>query len=327
MQGLAEQRAVRILRAFYAPPMWFKNLIVYRLPADWSVAPAELEEKLGQRSLQPCGSFDMQSRGWVHASAAERFVHTTHGQHLIALGVEQKLLPGSIVRQVATDRAKVIAEQQGFPVGRRQMRELRERVLEELRARALTRRRVTRAWIDPAHGWLVVDAAGAPRADELIETLRDTLGSLAVQLVETQRSPSAAMSAWLALGDAPLRFTIDQDLELQAADQTKATIRYTRYPLEGREIRQHLTAGMYATRLGLTWNDRISFVLTEKLQVKRVEFLAMDKEPGQESSQADQEVAAQEQFEIDFMLMTGELNQLLADLGEALGEQPERQAA
>jgi recombination associated protein RdgC len=307
--------------------MWFKNLVVYRLPADWSVAPAELEEKLAQRALQPCGSFDMQSRGWVHASAAQRYVHTTHGQHLIALGVEQKLLPASIVRQVATDRAKVIEEQQGFPVGRRQMRELKERVLEELRARALTRRRVTRAWIDPAHGWLVVDAAGAPRADELIETLRDTLGSLAVQLLETERSPSAAMSAWLALGDAPLRFTIDQDLELQAADQTKATIRYTRYPLEAREIRQHLTAGMYASRLGLTWNDRISFVLTEKLQVKRVEFLAIDKEPAQQQSQENEQGAAAEQFEIDFMLMAGELNQLLADLGQALGEQPERQAA
>ena len=46
--------------------MWFKNLVIYRLPADWSVAAAELEEKLSQRSLQPCGSFDMQSRGWVH---------------------------------------------------------------------------------------------------------------------------------------------------------------------------------------------------------------------------------------------------------------------
>jgi recombination associated protein RdgC len=307
--------------------MWFKNLVVYRLPADWSVAPAELEEKLAQRSLQPCGSFDMQSRGWVHASAAERFVHTTHGQHLIALGVEQKLLPTSIVRQVAADRAKVIEQQQGFPVGRRQMRELRERVMEELRARALTRRRVTRAWIDPAHGWLVVDAAGVPRAEELIETLRDELGSLQVQLIETQRSPSAAMSAWLALGDAPLRFTIEQDLELQAADQTKATIRYARYPLEAREIRQHLTAGMYATRLGLTWNDRISFVLTEKLQLKRVEFLAIDKAPAQDGSQQAEEIAAQEQFEIDFMLMAGELNQLLADLGQALGEQPERQAA
>ena len=157
--------------------------------------------------------------------------------------------------------------------------------------------------------------------------MRDTLGSLAVQLLETERSPSAAMSAWLALGDAPLRFTIDQDLELQAADQTKATIRYTRYPLEAREIRQHLTAGMYATRLGLTWNDRISFVLTEKLQIKRVEFLAIDKDSAPQQSQENEQRAAQEQFEIDFMLMAGELNQLLADLGQALGEQPERQAA
>jgi len=157
--------------------------------------------------------------------------------------------------------------------------------------------------------------------------LRDTLGSLAVLLLETERSPSAAMGAWLALGDAPLRFTIDQDLELQAADQTKATIRYTRYPLETRDVRQHLTAGMYPTRLGLTWNDRISFVLTEKLQVKRVEFLAIDRESQQEQAQPDKELAAQEQFEIDFMLMAGELNQLLADLGQALGGQPERQAA
>jgi recombination associated protein RdgC len=307
--------------------MWFKNLVVYRLPADWSVAAAELEEKLAQRSLQPCGAFDMLSRGWVHSSLAQRFVHTTNGQHLIALGVEQKLLPSSIIRQVAADRAKVIEEQQGFPVGRRQMREIKERVLEELRARALSRRRITRAWIDPAHGWLVVDAAGPARAEELIETLRDTLGSLAVQLIETERSPSAAMSAWLALGDAPLRFVIDQDLELQAADKTKATIRYTRYPLEAREIRQHLTAGMYATRLGLTWNDRISFVLTEKLQVKRIEFLALGKDAGQDGSEREQETAAQEQFEIDFLLMTGELHQLLTDLGQALGTQPERQAA
>ena len=35
---------------------------------------------------------------------------------------------------------------------------------------------------------------------------------------------------------------------------------------------------MYATRLGLTWNDRISFVLTEKLLIKRVEFLDIDKD-------------------------------------------------
>lgn len=304
--------------------MFFKNLVIYRLPADWSISAAQLEEKLAQRTLQPCGSFDMLSRGWVAASNAERLVHTTNGNHLIALGVEQKLLPASIIRQVAGERAKLLEEQQGYPVGRRQMRELKERVTEELRARALTRRRVTRAWIDPENGWFVVDAAGAARAEELVETLRDTLGSLQVQFLETDRSPAAAMAAWLVLGDAPLRFTIDQDLELQAADKTKATVRYLRHPLEGKEIQAHLASGKYATRLGLTWNDRISLVLTEKLQVKRVQFLDIGKDPAQGESQQ----SAEEQFDIDFMLMSGELTQLLADLSEALGaEAPAQQAA
>jgi recombination associated protein RdgC len=304
--------------------MFFKNLVIYRLPADWSISAAQLEEKLAERTLQPCGSFDMLSRGWVAASNAERLVHTTNGNHLIALGVEQKLLPASIIRQVAGERAKLLEEQQGYPVGRRQMRELKERVTEELRARALTRRRVTRAWIDPKNGWFVVDAAGAARAEELVETLRDTLGSLQVQFLETDRSPAVAMAAWLVLGDAPLRFAIDQDLELQAADKTKATVRYVRHPLEGKEIQAHLASGKYATRLGLTWNDRISLVLTEKLQVKRVQFLDI----GKDAAEGESQQSAEEQFDIDFMLMSGELTQLLADLSEALGaEAPQQQAA
>ena len=303
--------------------MWFKNLIVYRLPADWSLSAQELENKLAARALMPCGSFDMQSRGWVFSSDLERYVHTVNGQHLIALGVDQKLLPGSIVRQVATERAKEIAKEQGYPVGRRQMRELKMRVTEELRGRALTRKRITYAWIDPTHGWLVVDAAGEARAEELVETLRDTLGSLQVVLLETERSPSSALTAWLMLGDAPLTFTIDSDLELQAADQSKPTIRYVRHPLDGKEIRTQIQGGMHATRLGLTWRDRVSFVLNEKLHVKRVEFLLIDKDKPDEGGSTN----PAEQFDIDFTLMTGELAALLKDLAEALGAPQSQQAA
>jgi len=297
--------------------MWFKNLIIYRLPDGWSMPLVELEGRLSGRPLQPCNSFEMFSRGWVHASSAQRYVHVTNGQYLIALGVEQKLLPASIIKQVATERAAQQAEQQGFPVGRRQMREIKERVAEELRARALSRRRVTRAWIDPVNGWFVVDAAGGARADELVETLRDTLGSLPVQFLETERVPHASMAAWLMLGDAPLRFVIDHDLELQTADKTKATVRYVRHPLEGKEIQAHLSAGKFATRLGLTWNDRIAFVLTDKLQLKRIEFLEIARDKPDNDS-----VSPEEQFDIDFLLMTGELTQMLTDLREALGGEP-----
>src|SRR5262249_10316900 len=160
--------------------------------------------QLNARPLQPCSAFEMSSRGWVAPSSTGRLVHTVNLQHLIALGVNQKLLPASIIRQVTAERAAVLAAEQGFPVGRRQMRDLKMSVPEELRARALPRRRITRGWIDPANGWLVVDAAGAAKAEELIETLRDTLGSLAVTLIDTSRSPQMSMAVWLKLGEAPL---------------------------------------------------------------------------------------------------------------------------
>ena len=302
--------------------MWFKNLVVYRLPADWSISAAELEEQLARRPLKPCGPFDMSSTGWVAPASTGRLLHTVNQQHLIALGVDQKLLPSTIIRQVATERAATLAVEQGFPVGRRQMRDLRIRVTEELRARALTRRRMTRAWIDPENGWFIVDAAGAARAEELVDALRDTLGSLSVQFLDTTKSPQQSMSSWLMLGDAPMRFGIDQDLELQTADANKATVRYTRHPLDPREIQGHLKAGKYPTRLGLTWYDRISFVLTDKLHVKRVEFLEMTKEHG-----TGEDTDPAEQFDIDFAVMAGELAKLLEELAEALGGQPQKQAA
>jgi len=301
--------------------MWFKNLALYRLPADWNVSAAELEEKLGQRALQPCSPLEMLSRGWVAPSGTGRMLHTVNQQHLIALGVEQKLLPASIIRHETAQRAEVLADSQGFPVGRRQMRDLKMRVTEELRARALTKRRTTRAWIDPINGWFVVDAGSAGKAEELVEALRDLLGSFAVQFVETQRTPHTSMAAWLTHGDAPGPFGIDQDLELQTADPNKATVRYVRHPLDGKEIKAHLASGKYPTRMGLTWNGRIAFVLTEKLLIKRVEFLEMGKDAATEG----EEINKDEQFDIDFTVMAGELAKLLDDLLQALGGDTSRQ--
>lgn len=294
--------------------MLFKNLVFHRLPAQWTLTAAELEAQLAGRTLQPCGPFEMSCRGWLPVTAGGRLLHTVNQQHMIALGENQKLLPGSIIRQVAQERAEVLAEEQGFPVGRKQMRDLRVKVTDELRARALTRRRVTRAWIDPQAGWFVVDAAGIPRAEAVVEALGDTLGSFAPVAIETERSPHAAMTSWLLRGEAPARFSIDDELELHAADKSKTVIRYTRHPLDGKEIQAHLSSGKYPTHLGLTWNDRISFVLTDKLQVKRLDFLEMSKEP----TEGD-DVDPAEQFDIDFAVMAGELANLLKDLAQVLG--------
>ena len=303
--------------------MWFKNLIIYRLPAGWSLSAAELEARLERHALQPCSPFEMLSRGWVAPAESGRLVHTVNQQLLVALGVNQKLLPASIIRQEAVARAQALAESQGFPVGRRQMRELKMRVTEELRARAFTRRRSTRAWIDPAGG-LVRRRCGEPGKSG--GGHRGSAG-YAGQLCRAA-SGHAAHAAHFDGGVAHSRGRTRPVLDRPGSGaaergQSKAIIRYTRHPLEGPEIRSHLSAGKYPTRLGLTWNDRIAFILTEKLQIKRLEFLEMTREAVEES-----EIEPAEQFDIDFTVMCGELAKLLDELVQSLGgENVQPQAA
>ncbi len=203
--------------------MLFKNLIVYRLPENWSWEAGELETRLGAHALKACGPFEMSCRGWQPVTQGGRLLHTIERHHMLSLGTNQKLLPSSVIRQIAEERAADQAAEQGYPVGRRQMRELKAKVADELRARALTKRSTTRAWIDTVGGWFVIDAAGAARAEAVLETLATTLDSFVPVPLEAARSASALMATWLMQGDAPHRFAIDDDLELRTADQTKAT--------------------------------------------------------------------------------------------------------
>lgn len=291
--------------------MLFRNLTLFHLQQAWTGSAAELEAALAARPLRPCGSLDMQTRGWVPCSEhADALVHA-HGRHyLLAMGEERKLLPASVVNEEAKQRAVALARSQGHPVSRRQMRELKARVGDELRARALTRRRVIRAWLAADRGWLAVDSASATRADELVEVLRNSLAGFPVQPLGAQRPPPDAMEAWLGSAGPPAGFALDQELELRAAG---ARIRYSGHPLDGADIRQHLAAGKQPVRLGLGWRDRIAFVLDERLQLRRIRFLDI-----QQDDQAQGEDPA-EQFAIDFSLMSGELSQLVDELLAALG--------
>ncbi len=292
--------------------MWFKNLQLYRLPQKWGMRSDELEARLAFFPLSPCAAKDSQSLGWVSPCRDGGLVHCVDRHWLLALGVEQKLLPASVVRQFAEERAKAIETQEGRAVGRKEMRQIRESMAIELLPRAFTRRRTCHAWIDPRNGWLAIDTANSATAEELLGHLRKSVGDLSVRLLKTSLSPSAAMTAWVAEGEVPGNFTIDQDLELRSAENS--LIRYARHTLEGDEICQHIAAGKVVKRLAMTWNDRISFLFDEKGQVKRLSFLDLLKE--ESDVQAENE---DERFDLDFALMSGELARLLDDLVKVLG--------
>lgn len=292
--------------------MWFKNLQIYRLPAPWNVDLAQLNTQLATQSFQSCSNLEMQSQGWIAPRNNGELVHSVNRQLLLQLTTEKKLLPASVVNQVSKARALEMEEQQGFKPGRKLLKEIKEQVREELLPRAFSIQRSTFVWIDPLHGWLIIDAATPAKSDEVLKLLLKCIDQLPLESLRVNVSPVAAMTDWLAGNEAPSGFTIDQDTELRSKSESKATVRYVRHALDPKEIASHIASGKQCTKLALTWADKISFVLTENLTIKRVQPLDVLTE---KADAQDEE----ERLDGDFALMCGELTLLLKDLVEALG--------
>jgi recombination associated protein RdgC len=280
-------RMVRFARTL----MWFKNLQLHRLPVPWTVTPEQMEQWLAPHAFQPGSSVEMQTQGWASPRDNDALVYSINRQMLLVFRAEKKLLPASVVTQVTKARALEIEEQQGFKLGRKQMRELKEQVTDELLPRAFSIRRDTRVWVDTVHGWLVIDAASQAVADEVLGLLVKSVDQLPLASVRVAQSPVAAMTEWLLSGEAPAGHALDVE-----------------------DMRRHIEAGKQCMRLAMTWNDRVSFVLTPSLTIKRVTALDVIKDASDPTAQNDDEV-----FDSDMTLMTGELARMFADIVEVLG--------
>ena len=296
--------------------MFFKNIQAYRLPQNWPMTADALAEALAPQKFTDATSMDMVSQGWAPPRGADQpLVHAVGGQFLMQLKTEKKLLPSSVINQFTKTRAAEMEEAQGFPPGKKAMKELKERVTDELLPRAFPLATTTDVWIDSVNGWLVVDAASPAKADDVVKLLLKSVDKLPLESLRVQRSPVGAMTEWLQADESPAGFTVDQDAIMRATGESKAQVAYKRHTLEADDIRRHIAAGKQCTRLAMTWNDKISFVLDESMAIKSIKPLEIIKESATRNDD--------ERFDSDFALMTGELAKMLADLVEVLGGEAE----
>lgn len=291
----------------------FRNLQIYRLPAPYALTASQLAEAIEPQSFVPCSKSEALRQGWVPPRDGGELVHVVNRQMLLRMRTQTKVLPGSVVNAEVAERAAAMEEQQGFPPGKKARKELKLRVTDELLVKAFAKNSDVWVWIDPVNGWLVVDAANSTKADDVVKLLLKAVDKMPLESLRVKRSPVAVMTGWLESDEAPHGFTIDQDATLRATGESRATVTYKRHSLEPTDIRNHIAAGKQCVRLAMTWNDRISFVLTESLVIKSVEMLAVIKEGGPITHDD------QERFDNDVALTTGELAKMMADVVEALG--------
>lgn len=290
----------------------FKNMIVYRIAPQWQVELTQLEEALARTPFQECGATQEKSSGWVppRGEAHGLLAESVGGQWVLRFMTEAKMLPGTVLARKVKEKAARIEQQTGRKPGKKETRELKEEARLDLLPMAFTKQGSTWVWIDPQAHLLVLDTGSQGRADEIAGLLVEQLPGLALALLDTQTSPQAAMALWLSEQEPPAGFAVDRECELKSPDETKAVVRYARHPLDIDEVRGHIQAGKLPTKLAMTWDGRVGFVLTEGLQLKKIAFLDTVFE-GQSQDEGG--------FDADVAIATGELGKLIPDLIEALG--------
>ncbi len=293
----------------------FKNLTVYRVGPEWQATLAQIEEGLAAARFAECGATQPQSLGWVapRGTAHGPLVEAVGGQWLMMLMVERKALPSAVVKRRTDELAQQVEQASGRKPGKKQTKELKEQATLELLPMAFTKRATLKVWIDAKQRLLMVDASSPARAGEVVTQLIKSLDGLALTPLQTIESASVAMSDWLLTGEPPATFSVDRECELKSEDEMKSVVRYARHPLDIDEVRQHIAGGKRPTRLALTWQGRVSFVLTEAGQIKKIDFLDVVFEGRGRTDKAD------DAFDADAAIATGELVQLIPDLIDALG--------
>ena len=298
--------------------MWFRNARLFRFSKPFDISAEELEEKLQADAFKPCGPQETTRSGWVPplGKHGDQLVHSANGYHLIALRKEEKILPGPVVKEAVEERAEAIELEQSRKVRRKEKDEIKEQVMLEMLPQAFSRNRRCYAYLAPQDGFLVVDAGSAKQADDLASTLRKSLGSLPVRPPAVEQSPAFTFTGWLnETVDHPATVVLGSECELKDPSEDGGVVRCKGLDLKAEEIRNHLDAGMQVTRLALTWDDNVSFVLDEELGIRRLKFGETLQDQLDEVD-GDDAVA---KFDAAFTLMTLELSRMIPGLLEALG--------
>ncbi len=311
--------------------MWFKNLRIYQFTQGYQLDKATLNEHMNTRLFSPCSSQEPSRLGWVSPVSPKQapkqaisnedieLVFTHDDYLLICAKKQEKVLPASVINEALEEKAAEISEAEGRPVRRKERQDLKDDIIMALLPKAFTRSSFQYAYIDRKQGHIVINAASANKAEELLTLLRESLGSLPVIPIASKQLPFQMMTQWVMeaskSGSTPQHFELGSECELSNPKETGSVIRAKHQDLASAEINNHLQAGMIISKLALNWMDGIEFVLDDQLAIKHLRF----NDNIQEKADSYEAQTSEELFAIEFSVMTLELSSLIKQLINALG--------
>ncbi|TXH77309.1 MAG: recombination-associated protein RdgC [Lysobacteraceae bacterium] len=294
--------------------MFFRNLTFFRFPA--SLDFDALDAGLAECALKPVGALELSSRGFVSPFGrdSETLSHRIGDAIWVSAGSEDKILPATVVNDLLQKKLAELEDKEGRKLGGRARKRLKEDLVHELLPRAFVRPGRTDAMLDCKHGVLAVDTSSRKTAEAVVSDLRHALGSFPALPLNAEIAPRAVLTGWIAGERLPKGLALGEECELRDPAEQGAVIKCQRQELHADEIARHLDAGKQATRLALTFEEHLSFVLGDDLVVRKLKFLDGAVEQLESTERED----LRAELDARFALMSAEVRRLFVILERAL---------
>lgn len=297
--------------------MWFKNIQVFRFTEDVNFEEGEWNDLFSNLAFSPLQSHQPHAIGFSPPikSLTEQYIYIINGYAIFCIKEQEKIIPSSVVNEKLEEKVESIQVNEHRKVTRKERSDLRDDIIHELTPRAFSKTQRHYAYISIKDNLLVINSSSIKKADLIIDNLRNALGRAPLIPLTPKMAPIQSMTQWLQTERLPLGFTFGDSLVLKDLSDQGGTIRCKQQDLLSEEITAHLKSGLQVTELSITWKDRISFSLNEKLIIKSIKFSDLVTEELDHSFN-DDEVS---EFNQNFTLMTLEFSQFITDFISALG--------
>ncbi len=277
--------------------MLFKNLTTFTLDEDFDISDEELEAKLQEYPAKQCGPLEVSSLGWCKPSIhSQKYMLCANGISLFFAKEYKKSIPAALVKEELENEILRIEENENRDVYVKERKAIKQKITDELTAKALCAPKMIGVILDRKNGRLLIDASTQKQAEDITNLLRITIGSLKIHhliaLGELEVSLVRQMSKWVYHNDPPLNFSFNFECEIREnvdENEHPAIMRCSNMEVTQDNIKSQIEQVSVVSKLALSWDNRIKFVLDEVFCLKKIKFSDFIIEGFNESEHGDSE--------------------------------------
>ncbi|WP_304526836.1 recombination-associated protein RdgC [Halomonas sp. I5-271120] len=310
-----------------------KNATTYCLFSDIPDTPA-LAEMLEESPSRRCQFGEEKHIGFRPPVAGEDYALEANRLCMFSVELTKVVLPAKVVKRETDLKIAEAEEKHDRKLADAEKREIKETVRAHLLSQSHQVSEQVDVWCDRERSLLVIDASSEKKIEDILNTLRATLGTLRVVPLATQESAAEALTRWLGQGRPdPAHWQFSGSCKMVGREDSstvtfdKAQLAFeTEAPDAGEdigkmgptpEVEACLDQGRICTEARFGVEEVGEFVLTNGLVLKSIKPWAETPKADTDDLQEAKRLNYEAQCVVTYGLIAHVIDELRTYLGEA----------